>query len=142
MFEIGFSEILVIMAIALVVLGPEKLPRLASQVGRWVGRAKAMARQFREQLEEEANKLDLAKDLKKNFDLSKELNQTVGDTSPPHAPSPPQAAGEPATPTPDSHGLPETIASVEPTSSFHSEPISQPTTSTEASVDSAHERRH
>jgi len=36
-----------------VVLGPEKLPRVVSEIGRWVGRARAMARQFREQLEEE-----------------------------------------------------------------------------------------
>jgi Sec-independent protein translocase protein TatA len=35
------------------VLGPEKLPKVASQVGRWMGRARAMARQFRETLEEE-----------------------------------------------------------------------------------------
>ncbi len=55
MFDIGFSEVLLIFVIALVVLGPEKLPRLASQVGRWIGRARAMARQFREQLEEEVN---------------------------------------------------------------------------------------
>jgi sec-independent protein translocase protein TatB len=55
MFDVGFSEVLLIFVIALVVLGPEKLPRLASQVGRWIGRARAMARQFREQLEEEVN---------------------------------------------------------------------------------------
>ncbi|MGE0583391.1 MAG: Sec-independent protein translocase protein TatB [Steroidobacteraceae bacterium] len=54
MFEVGFTELLLIFALALIVLGPEKLPRVASQVGRWVGRARAMARQFREQLEEEA----------------------------------------------------------------------------------------
>ncbi len=53
MFDIGFSEILLIFVLALVVLGPEKLPKVASQVGRWVGRARGMARQFREQLEEE-----------------------------------------------------------------------------------------
>jgi sec-independent protein translocase protein TatB len=55
MFDIGFSEVLLIFVIALVVLGPEKLPRAASQGGRWVGRARAMARQFKEQLEEEVN---------------------------------------------------------------------------------------
>lgn len=54
MFEVGFSELLMIMAIALVVLGPEKLPGLVGRVGRWMGRARAMARQFREQLEVEA----------------------------------------------------------------------------------------
>ena len=55
MFDFGFSEVLLTSVIALIVLGPEKLPRAASQVGRWVGRARAMARQFREQLEEEVN---------------------------------------------------------------------------------------
>jgi sec-independent protein translocase protein TatB len=55
MFDIGFSEILVIFILALVVLGPEKLPRVVREVGRWVGRARAMARQFQEQLEEEVD---------------------------------------------------------------------------------------
>ena len=58
MFEVGFSELLVIFALALVVLGPERLPKLAAQVGRWIGRARAMARQFRDQLEAEANIID------------------------------------------------------------------------------------
>ena len=55
MFDIGFSEILVIFVLALIVLGPEKLPRVVREVGRWVGRARAMARQFQEQLEEEVD---------------------------------------------------------------------------------------
>jgi sec-independent protein translocase protein TatB len=55
MFDIGFSEVLLIFVIALIVLGPEKLPRAASQVGRWIGRARTMARQFKDQLEEEVN---------------------------------------------------------------------------------------
>ncbi|MBS0416406.1 MAG: twin-arginine translocase subunit TatB [Proteobacteria bacterium] len=55
MLDIGFSEIALIFTLALIVLGPEKLPRVASQVGRWIGRARGMARQFREQLEEEVN---------------------------------------------------------------------------------------
>jgi sec-independent protein translocase protein TatB len=53
MFEVGFTEILLISILALVVLGPEKLPRVAAQLGRWMGRARIMARQFREQLEDE-----------------------------------------------------------------------------------------
>jgi len=61
MFEVGFSEILVIFVLALVVLGPEKLPRLAAQAGRWIGRARAMAKQFRDQLEEEINVSDFNK---------------------------------------------------------------------------------
>lgn len=53
MLDIGFSEILLIFVLGLIVLGPEKLPRVAAQLGRWIGRARSMARQFREQLEEE-----------------------------------------------------------------------------------------
>ena len=63
MFGIDFSEILVILAIALVVLGPEKLPRLAASIGRWVGRARVMARQFREQLAQEAETFKRHSDL-------------------------------------------------------------------------------
>ena len=58
MFEMGFSELLVIFALALIVLGPEKLPLMAAQAGRWIGRARAMARQFRDQLEVEAANLE------------------------------------------------------------------------------------
>ena len=54
MFEVGFSELLLIMGLALLVLGPEKLPKVVTEIGRWMGRARAMARQFREQLEVEA----------------------------------------------------------------------------------------
>lgn len=53
MLDIGFSEILVIFVLALIVLGPERLPGVVRKVGRWVGRARAMARQFQDQLEEE-----------------------------------------------------------------------------------------
>jgi sec-independent protein translocase protein TatB len=53
MFEVGFTEILLICGIALLVLGPERLPKLAADLGRWAGRARAMARQLRTQLEQE-----------------------------------------------------------------------------------------
>jgi sec-independent protein translocase protein TatB len=70
MFEVGFSELLLIFALALVVLGPEKLPKLAQQVGRWVGRARAMARQFRDQLEEEAHNLETKVSIDPDIDTS------------------------------------------------------------------------
>jgi sec-independent protein translocase protein TatB len=53
MFEVGFTEIVLIFGIALLVLGPARLPRLAADLGRWAGRARAMARQLRTQLEQE-----------------------------------------------------------------------------------------
>jgi len=57
MFEGRFPELLIIFVVALVVLGPHKLPQVAAMIGRWVGNARAMARQFRDQLEEEAQNM-------------------------------------------------------------------------------------
>lgn len=62
MFEVGFQEIVLIALLALVVLGPEKLPKLAAQLGRWTGRARAMARNLRQQLEQEVSYEDLLKE--------------------------------------------------------------------------------
>ena len=47
MFGIGYSELLVIAIIGLVVVGPKDLPRVMRQVGRWIGKAQGMARHFR-----------------------------------------------------------------------------------------------
>jgi len=65
MLDFGFSEILLTSAIALVVLGPERLPKVARQVGNWVGRARVMARQLTEQLEREVNAEELLKEQNK-----------------------------------------------------------------------------
>ena len=64
MLDVGFSEILLTSAIALIVLGPEKLPKVARQVGNWVGRARAMARQLTEQLEREVSAEELMRQTK------------------------------------------------------------------------------
>jgi sec-independent protein translocase protein TatB len=61
MLDVGFSEILLTSAIALIVLGPERLPKVARQVGHWMGRARAMARQSSEQLEREVSAEELLK---------------------------------------------------------------------------------
>jgi sec-independent protein translocase protein TatB len=59
MLDIGFLELVVIFVVALVVLGPTRLPGLVRTVGRWVGKARAVARDFQQQLENEANLADL-----------------------------------------------------------------------------------
>jgi Tat protein translocase TatB subunit len=90
MFEVGFTEIVLIFAIALLVLGPARLPKLAADLGRWAGRARAMARQLRTQLEQEVH-----------YDPLKEgpkSSQTIH--TPPPAPPPTSAtdAAPPAAP--------------------------------------------
>ena len=53
MSGIGFSELLILFMIGLIVLGPERLPRVANQLGTWLGQARRMTRVMKRQLEEE-----------------------------------------------------------------------------------------
>jgi sec-independent protein translocase protein TatB len=55
MFGVSFPELAVIFIVALVVLGPTRLPGLVRKIGRWVGKARSMARDFQNQLETEIN---------------------------------------------------------------------------------------
>jgi sec-independent protein translocase protein TatB len=57
----GFSspEFLLIVVLALVVLGPKRLPEIANKIGNWVGQARRMTRVMKRQLEEELNVDDL-----------------------------------------------------------------------------------
>lgn len=55
MSGIGFSEFLILCLIGLIVLGPKRLPQVASQIGSWVGQARRMTRVMKRQLEEELN---------------------------------------------------------------------------------------
>lgn len=58
MFDVGFSELVVIFVLALLVLGPERLPRVAAQIGQWAGKARRMARMLSTQFQEEMNAVD------------------------------------------------------------------------------------
>ena len=53
MFGIGGQELILLMLIGLIVLGPERLPRIANQIGNWLGQARRMTRVMKRQLEEE-----------------------------------------------------------------------------------------
>ena len=98
MFEVGFTELLVIFVLALVVLGPEKLPRLAAQVGRWIGRARSMAKQFRDQLEDEVNVADLNKWQQPASSTSTPGTAAPGTEPPTTMADPPVASGTPESP--------------------------------------------
>lgn len=95
MFEVGFTELLLIFAIALIVLGPQRLPKLAQQVGRWVGRARAMARQFRDQLEEEAHNLETKVNIDPGIDTSLDPKPAPAASTPPPSSAPEPAPAQP-----------------------------------------------
>src|SRR5579859_2160612 len=94
MLDVGFSEILLTSAIALIVLGPERLPKVARQVGNWMGRARAMARQLSEQLEREVSAEELLKE------QSKPKPPAVNRIAPPSAPLAPPTVAPPPSATP------------------------------------------
>ncbi len=85
MFEVGFLELVLIFVIALIVLGPARLPGLVSKVGRWIGKARRMAQQFREQLESEVNLEE----------LNKMGSSPAKKSTPTYPPPPPEFSGEP-----------------------------------------------
>ena len=71
MFDIGFWELLLISVLGLLVLGPERLPRVARSVGLWTGRARAYVRQLSAELDREMQ----ADDLRRSLEAGKQTLQ-------------------------------------------------------------------
>jgi sec-independent protein translocase protein TatB len=63
MFDIGWTEIVMIAILAIIVIGPKDLPKVLRALGRWVRKARAVAREFQDSLDEVLRESDL-KDLK------------------------------------------------------------------------------
>jgi len=73
MFDIGWSELLVIGVVALIAIGPRELPGVLRTVGLWVGKVRRMAAEFQGQFQEAMREAEMA-DLKKEVD-------SIGDTA-------------------------------------------------------------
>jgi sec-independent protein translocase protein TatB len=71
MFDIGWSELLVIGVVALIAIGPKELPGVLRMVGQWMGKARRMAAEFQGQFQEALREAEMA-DLKKSFDEVRE----------------------------------------------------------------------
>ena len=61
MFDIGWSEMAIIFLVALIVIGPRDLPRVARTMGQWVRKARRLARDFQNSLEDMAREAELDK---------------------------------------------------------------------------------
>lgn len=72
MFDIGFSELLLIAIVALVVLGPERLPKAARFAGLWVRRARSQWDSVKQELERELEAEELKRSLQ---DVQSSLRQ-------------------------------------------------------------------
>ena len=71
MFDIGWSELVVIAVVALIAIGPKELPGVLRMVGQWMGKARKMAAEFQGQFQEAMREAEMA-DLKKSFDEVRE----------------------------------------------------------------------
>src|SRR3954464_1173561 len=77
MFDIGWSELVVIAVVALIAIGPKELPGVLRMVGQWMGKARRMASEFQGQFQEAMREAEMA-DLKKTFDEVKDAATGLG----------------------------------------------------------------
>jgi sec-independent protein translocase protein TatB len=131
MFDIGWSELVVIAVVALIAIGPKELPGVLRMVGQWMGKARKMAAEFQGQFQEAMREAEMA-DLKKSFDEVKEaatgiaggnvmtsLQKDVGDAlqigniDQPVDAQVASATGEPVAPTTPAEPTPATFVEAE-----------------------------
>src|SRR3954471_11559127 len=114
MFDIfSWQHILILLVVALVVVGPKDLPRLMHKAGKWAGKARGMANEFRKSFDEMARQAELDElrkeidELKKNNpvsdmmnsvttindDLAKQVDSVFEVVGPPKGKSPPPVEG-------------------------------------------------
>ena len=131
MFDIGWSELVVIAVVALIAIGPKELPGVLRMVGQWMGKARKMASEFQSQFQEAMREAEMA-DLKKSFDevkeaatgltsgnimtsLQKDVSDAlkIDDIDKSVDPQIASAIGEPVTPTTPAEPSPETFVEAE-----------------------------
>ena len=110
MFGISFSELLLVGLVALLVLGPERLPGAARTAGLWVGRLKRSFNAIKQEVEREIGADEIRRQLHNEHILSMEeeatkimapLQDAMKPVTPVEPPAPPAAVpAEPASPAP------------------------------------------
>ncbi|MDE0853862.1 MAG: Sec-independent protein translocase protein TatB [Nevskia sp.] len=77
MFDFSFSELLLCFVVALVVLGPERMPAVARAVGRWTGKARVYMRNLTAELERETQVAELKKQIDDAQRILREQSQAI-----------------------------------------------------------------
>lgn len=91
MFDIGFSELLMVGVVALIVFGPERLPGLARSAGFWIGRMRRTVNDLKQEFKQELHNADV---LAREDELQREFDQrSIGiSQAPASKPVPPSHA--------------------------------------------------
>src|ERR1043166_8444105 len=77
MFDIGWSELVVIGVVALIAIGPKELPGVLRTVGQYMGKVRRMASEFQSQFQEAMREAEMA-DLKKSIDAITDATRGAG----------------------------------------------------------------
>jgi sec-independent protein translocase protein TatB len=151
MFDIGWSELLLIGIVALIAIGPKELPGALRTLGQWMAKVRRMASEFQNQFHEAMREAELA-DLKKEVDematkaqsyahfdpiddIRKDIEKAASpppdlDTLTDTAASPPPAAAPPAATAPESPPAatetPSSAAPAEPAAPQNTAPVNAP----------------
>ena len=81
MFDIGWQEIIILMLIALIVVGPKDLPRVVKTAGQWMGKARGYARDFQRTIEEAADATEIDAIKKEIDEANRELSTARRDVA-------------------------------------------------------------
>ncbi|SDI72509.1 sec-independent protein translocase protein TatB [Pseudomonas flavescens] len=130
MFGISFSELLLVGLIALLVLGPERLPGAARTAGLWIGRIKRSFNAIKSEVEREIGADEIRRQLhnERILELEREMQAVKNDILPPSPPAP-QAQTPPPTPYSAPAAEPAATAAAVPEPTFSSAPTSTPVAS-------------
>jgi len=106
MFDVGFSELVVVALVALVVIGPKDLPRVARIAGMWLGRARRTLATVKGEIDRELQAQEL-KDILEKQARSNPLETLIEESRPAQRPSP-DATPNPTKPAPVAPPSPKT----------------------------------
>ena len=81
MFDIGFWELMIIGLVALLVVGPERLPKLAYTAGKWLGKGRSMLSAIKSEIDKEMKAEELKRILEKQKKQLNPLEEVIEDTS-------------------------------------------------------------
>lgn len=91
MFDVGFSELMLVALIALLVFGPERLPRLVREAGFWIRKIRGVVTSARSEIERELQLAELRDSLQQQRKtVEKELNLLEIKQPTQRLPSPPE----------------------------------------------------
>jgi len=97
MLDIGWSEMLLIAVVAIVVIGPKDLPKALRTVGQWMGRARRVAREFKDSVDDMVRESELDELRRETEQMSRFALEEPKPASPPPAPrAEPEAPAPPA----------------------------------------------